>query len=171
MNLIKANQEILSQISQVLENISKAQYEQKIPVLNNSSLGQHIRHTLEFFTCLNKSSGSGIVNYDQREHDKLIESDPQIAFTLIGTLSNYLETECIGNRPLQLEVNYNPESDEIFTMDTNLYRELAYNIEHAIHHMAILKIGLKEVAPDYTLPENFGVAVSTIKYRQSAQNK
>jgi len=47
---------------------------------------------------------------------------------------------------------------------TNALRELAYNIEHAIHHMAIIKIGINEVSPYILLPSAFGVASSTIRH-------
>jgi hypothetical protein len=46
-------------------------------------------------------------------------------------------------------------------------RELVYNIEHVVHHMALVKIGLKELLPDLDLPDDFGVAVSTIRYQHS----
>jgi hypothetical protein len=39
-----------------------------------------------------------------------------------------------------------------------------YNVEHAIHHMALIKVGLKEVCPAVKIPADFGVAVSTVKY-------
>ncbi len=35
------------------------------------------------------------------------------------------------------------ESDKIFTVPTNFEREMVYNIEHAIHHMAIIRIALQ----------------------------
>ncbi|MDX1476670.1 MAG: hypothetical protein R3301_03155 [Saprospiraceae bacterium] len=51
-------------------------------------------------------------------------------------------------------------------MDSSLERELIYNIEHTIHHLAIIKIGLAIIAPDIPLPAHFGVAPSTVKYKQ-----
>ncbi len=50
---------------------------------------------------------------------------------------------------------------------SNFYRELIYNIEHAVHHMAIMKIGVLEVAPYVSMPLDFGVAVSTIRHKKS----
>jgi hypothetical protein len=44
---------------------------------------------------------------------------------------------------------------------------LVYNIEHAVHHMAIMKIGIREVADYINLPDNFGIAVSTLRYRET----
>ena len=52
-------------------------------------------------------------------------------------------------------------------MKSSFYRELSYNIEHAIHHMALLKVAVKQTLTYISLPENFGVASSTIRYRAS----
>ena len=40
-----------------------------------------------------------------------------------------------------------------------------YNLEHAIHHHALIKVGLK-IMTKIELPESFGVAPSTIQYRK-----
>jgi hypothetical protein len=74
----------------------------------------------------------------------------------------------MDDRALTLEVGYDADSDDCVTISTNYFRELTYNIEHAIHHMAIMKIGVREIAPYIPLDENFGVAVSTVRYRGAA---
>ena len=43
-------------------------------------------------------------------------------------------------------------------------REILYAIEHAVHHMAILKIGVNLEFKKVTVPPNFGVAESTVRY-------
>ena len=63
-------------------------------------------------------------------------------------------------------MGYNLNDEEAITIETNYYRELIYNIEHAVHHMAIMKIGIHEVAPYISLPADFGVAASTIRYKK-----
>lgn len=65
-----------------------------------------------------------------------------------------------------LEVGYLQDSEECVPVETNFLRELTYNIEHAVHHMAIMKIGIREVAPLIVIPKSFGVAVSTLRYRE-----
>jgi hypothetical protein len=49
---------------------------------------------------------------------------------------------------------------------TNYYREIVYNLEHTIHHMALIRVGLKELA-SIELPENYGVASATVKHKKS----
>ena len=45
-------------------------------------------------------------------------------------------------------------------------RELHYNVEQCIHHLALIKVALKIIRPDIELSESFGVAPSTIQHRK-----
>ena len=51
-------------------------------------------------------------------------------------------------------------------IETNYERELLYNLEHSIHHQALIKVALLQLQ-SVEIPENFGVAQSTIVYRES----
>ncbi|MCU0471726.1 MAG: hypothetical protein MUF58_24420 [Arcicella sp.] len=68
-----------------------------------------------------------------------------------------------SDRPLILRTRFG--GDEPVEVASSFYRELTYLIEHTIHHLAIIKIGLNEVYPEIIIPKNFGVAHSTIRYR------
>jgi hypothetical protein len=153
------------QLDTVIKNIKEEDFSRDIPTLNNSTIGQHIRHTLEFFTCLINNYQLGVINYDKRDHDKVIEKDPEIALAVIMDIISFLDAHK-EDIPLSLEANYCLSDNLITVIKTNLFRELAYNIEHAIHHMAIIKIGIQEIAPYIKIPSHFGVAVSTIKFQQ-----
>jgi hypothetical protein len=69
------------------------------------------------------------------------------------------------NKELNLEATYDELSEVPVILATNYYREIAYNLEHTIHHMALMRIGIQEVS-DISLSEDFGVASSTIKHRK-----
>jgi len=58
-------------------------------------------------------------------------------------------------------------NDNFIKIDTTSTRELVYNIEHAVHHMAIMKIGVREIASYIKLDPDFGIAASTIRYKDS----
>ncbi|MEP4532156.1 MAG: DinB family protein [Cyclobacteriaceae bacterium] len=158
--------DLLKQLSTVIDSLTDTQFVTKVPVLSNATIGQHVRHTLEFFICLMDAKNEGVINYDERRHDQFIEQETQLAGSVVQSVEAFLqkETEDFG---LMLKANYSVDNDCSETISTNFYRELAYNIEHAIHHMALIKIGCKAVCPALVLPEHFGVASSTVRYHQS----
>ncbi len=163
MNLQTSCCGVVSQLSELVNQISEHDFQKPVESLNQATLGQHLRHTLEFFLCLEKGFGTGTVNYDKRSHDKLIESDKYIALAVLNRMQDFV-TRHLDNVPLMLEVGYDLNSDASVSIETNYFRELVYNIEHAIHHMAMMKIGIREAAPYVQLPHDFGVAPSTIRY-------
>lgn len=156
--------ELLSQLDAVIESCTEEDFSKPLPVLSGSTFGQHIRHTLEFFLCLYDASNEGVVNYDHRPHDTLIERDRKLARSIIASISNFLDTET-EDFDVILEANYSQVDGEDHQMRSSFNRELAYNIEHAIHHMALLKIAVKQSLSYIDLPEHFGVASSTIRYQ------
>jgi hypothetical protein len=166
MQLAQACIQILNQLEDVVSKITEEDFSKPSEFLSRSTVGQHLRHTLEFFICLEKGFQRGVVNYDKRAHDKLIESDKFIALAAIQRIKNFVASQ-LEDKTFKLEVGYERNSEESITIDTNYFRELTYNIEHAVHHMAIMKIGIREVASYIQLPPEFGVAVSTIRHQES----
>jgi uncharacterized damage-inducible protein DinB len=164
--LFQAGRTILAQLSDTVNQITEEDFRKPSTALSNSTVGQHLRHTLEFFICLEQGYELGIVNYDKRIHNKAMESDKHIALNTINRILDFVKSNP-NDKVLKLEVGYEPDSDECVTVETNYLRELTYNIEHAVHHMAIMKIGIREVADYVELPTGFGVAVSTIRYKET----
>jgi uncharacterized damage-inducible protein DinB len=165
MQLNQACCHILAQLEDLLEQITDEDFKKPISSLNNSTLGQHLRHALEFFICLQKGVESGTVSYDKRAHDQQMEIDRDNARTAVTKIRDFINRQT-ENKKMILEVSYDPNEDISLSLETTYFRELAYNIEHAVHHLAIMKIGLREAAPDVKLPVDFGVAVSTIRHHR-----
>ncbi len=165
MQLSQAANNILKQLAGVVEQITEDDFSKPSHSLH-ATVGQHLRHTLEFFICLEQGYAEGIVNYDKRIHNKAMENDKFIAIHTIKQIQEFININQ-GDKVLKLEVGYLPDSDVCETINTNYLRELVYNIEHAVHHMAIMKIGIREIADYITLPIDFGIAVSTLRYKES----
>lgn len=166
MNLTQACSNILTQLTDLVSQLHEHDFVKPAETLSNSTIGQHLRHTLEFFICLEKGYESGTINYDKRAHDKSIESDKFLALLAIGRVKNFI---CLlSEKPLRLEVGYDLEKDDFLTIETTATRELVYNIEHAVHHMAIMKIGVREIASYIKLAPDFGIAASTIRYKEAS---
>lgn len=167
MNIFSACIQILDQLTFLVHEIEEKDFIKPSEALSQSTIGQHLRHTLEFFICFEHGYRDGVINYDKRAHNKRIESDKFVALDTIGKITSFVQN-LNTSKSLKLEVGYDRFSESFETIDTNATRELVYNIEHAVHHMAIMKIGVREVAPYITLPANFGVAASTVRHKEAA---
>src|SRR5687768_8967468 len=166
MNLKEACSNILFQLSDLVDQVRESDFVRPAETLSRSTIGQHLRHTLEFFMCLEQGFDKGLINYDKRAHDKLIESDKYLALAAIGRVNHFIQN--LTDRALKLEVGYDLDKETFITINTTATRELVYNIEHAVHHMAIMKIGIKEIASYIQLAPDFGIAASTIRYKENS---
>lgn len=167
MNFKPAIHNIFNQLSDLLESLPNEEYCKKIDLLNGASIGQHVRHTLEFFVCLLEGCPNGVINYDSRKRDLFLESNTLEASTCIKKLEKELNA-LTGNSNIMIEQSYDQEQN-IFAVESNLHRELIYNIEHAIHHMALIRVAMKIIRPEGKLPDDFGVASSTLRYRSESK--
>jgi uncharacterized damage-inducible protein DinB len=167
MNLTQACSNILDQLTYVVEQLTDEQFSMPSRALSNSSIGQHLRHTLEFFLCVEHGYRSGLINYDKRAHDKVIEREKAKALETVERIGSFVRLMNL-DKSLLLEVNYDIEKESNETLTTTVKRELVYNIEHAVHHMALMKIGIREIAPGISLPADFGIAASTLRHQSAA---
>jgi len=162
MQLQQAVNNVFVQLAATLQQLSASEYAQPCKTLHGNTIGQHVRHIIELFQCLEKGYDNGIVNYEKRKRDVLIESDKNIAEKFLHEIHAGLNKP---DKELMLQACYDDVSNESISLSTNYYREIAYNLEHTIHHMALMRTGISEVS-GIAVPENFGVATSTIKYRK-----
>ena len=165
MTLALASKQILDQLINLVSEINERDFVKPSDVLSQSTIGQHLRHTLEFFLCFERGFHEGVVNYDKRAHDEMIETNKRIALGVLARISSFIGS-VTADKTIMLEVSYYHDRDDFMLIESNAFRELAYNIEHAVHHMAIMKIGIREVAPYIQLPAEFGVAASTLRWKE-----
>lgn len=148
----------LNELIGLLNQLSKTQYANSCAELSNASIGEHTRHIIEMFQCLEKQYDLGIVNYDKRERNILIQTDAVCAIKHIRIIQDNLEKE---NKNIELQQLIDGEEIRI---QSNYHRELLYNLEHCIHHQALIKVAIFQ-CENVIVDKNFGVARSTIEYR------
>jgi hypothetical protein len=149
----------LNELKNVLNQLSIENYTKPIAYLGNSSIGQHNRHIIELFQGLLCSYDSGILNYDNRERNNTIETNIEFANLTIDAII------CDIEKPNKNITLHQVLQEEIIAIETNYFRELLYNLEHCIHHQALIKVALYEME-EVIIDKNFGVAPSTIAYKK-----
>ena len=157
--LIKAITVNLNELIELLNRMTEEQYQLPSKELSSSSIGQHIRHIIEMYQCLLHQYESGIINYDDRKRDLRIETKIDYA---IFCLEHIIRQVDLNDKPLVLVNHLMGTSLEI---QSHYSRELLYNLEHSIHHQALIKVALISF-DDIEVAEYFGFAPSTIQYKK-----
>lgn len=159
MSLIDGSVSVLNDARYFLSRINSGDYNHPIALMSAATIGQHTRHFIEFFQCLLAQTDQKVINYCKRQRNLNIETDPQAAILAIDDIIADLQK-------LDLQAAVILETSlEGQAVASTIGRELFYNTEHGIHHLALIKIGLKIVVPQLSLPSHFGIAPSTIQYR------
>jgi len=153
----------LQQLKAFVEGLSDENFRKKSPSLFNSSIGEHVRHILEFYACLIKGVEVGIINYDKRKRQKTLENQTDLCASQINSIINKLNT-IPHDSPLKVEANFSKTNLGInFALESSLQRELGYCLEHSVHHKALIKTALKEYECLELVDDSFGIAASTIR--------
>ena len=154
---------IFSQLASVIELTDADLYIKPCSKMKNASVGQHVRHIIELFQGLENGYEKGIVNYENRKRDNQIETNKDFAIELLNSIAGNLDRP---DKELKMETCPGENDNDCILIKTNYQRELAYNLDHAIHHMAMIRIAINELS-DLDIPENFGKAFSTIKFNNT----
>ena len=160
--ILESCPKLLNELKTLILQLKKEDYCQPNPVLISSSIGQHIRHILELFECLLDQYEGGIICYDTRKRDLELETDPLSAIQKLEDMGFRL------SKPDKSLLLISEVDGLSCAFKTSYLRELWYNLEHGIHHQAIIKLACAPL--DYvTLPKHFGVAPSTQVHQKSVQ--
>ena len=163
--LVVASQDVLIQGLGLLFKIWDTTYSRVAEVPYSASIGGHYRHVLEHFQCVIRGIRSGEINYDARERNLRLETE--VTYATIATcdvlraIKNYTEVDIA--RPCKVTNGISYGSAQSPVIESNVGRELAYCVGHAIHHYAIIRLICSHHGVE--VPNEFGIAPSTLKSR------
>ncbi len=149
-------------LSNLLSLLNDEQYNKQIEHLGKASIGGHTRHIIVLLQCAIAGYDTGMIDYVNRTRNMNIQTNRFFAITNLELLEKQIN---LPNKQLEMKVE-NIEDAVESTVPTTYFREVVYNTEHAIHHLALIKVALIEMKVDLVC-ENFGMAYSTIKYKNS----
>jgi len=163
--IIAAVEDVLQQGLALLSGIAPTTYSLMLGTPYEASVGQHYRHVLDHFICLATGLDSGRVDYDQRSRNRDIENDVEyargITTMLLHQFQNLSADDLEDSCEVVSSVGYRDAEAE--SIGSTVGREIAYSVGHAIHHFAIVRLLCAEL--DVSVPSEFGIAPSTLKYR------
>jgi uncharacterized damage-inducible protein DinB len=154
----------LLQLQDFLNQVNEPTFSEPKEILFASTLGMHVRHIIEFYQCLLNGLQQGEMNYDARERNMLLETNIDFAKSSITEVCNSLRELFVSKTILLQQVFL--KIDEPSFIPSSAERELAYVIEHTIHHLAIIKMACLADKIPVVLHKDFGVAYSTIIHRE-----
>lgn len=156
---------ITHQMTSLLEQLPVDVYTCPVALFHGSTVGQHFRHILEFYLCLLEGRTSGQIDYSSRKRNNAISEHPAAALTVLENIR--LAIPHLNDRqPLQVQSEFSETLGDGPVYRSSLGRELQYAFDHAVHHLAIIRMGLENRFPEVPVAAELGVAPSTLKHRQ-----
>jgi len=169
ISLIRDNCDFLQQGIYLLERHSPYSYMKSDPGTFGSGVGPHMRHVLDHYASFISGVELGIINYDDRERNTLVERSLdaciQKARELLATLHGLAID---GDAPVEVIASANTFGGKADLSESTLARELQFLASHTVHHYALIAIAsrLQGIMPD----KQFGIAPSTLKYLQTVES-
>ena len=156
--------ELMTQLSDLVRVLDAEQYNDRPESTKCGAIGGHVRHVLDHLVAWLNGVDGGIVNYDDRQRDTDIEHDPVAALHAIkhhtARLAEVSDDQLAGSVQVLTSMT---SCGALVELPSSHARELAFVFSHTIHHNAIIGTIARQLG--VTLPGNFGMAPSTIAYR------
>lgn len=130
------------------------------------TVGPHLRHVLDHYSAFIAGLESFRVDYDARERDLRLESE--LAFAVARMREIVGELVLVEPDQLELPIRIRleaggPEAEQ--WSHSTVRRELQFLLSHTVHHFALIAVLLERF--EIAVPEDFGIAPSTLKYWQA----
>lgn len=171
MNCKQGTDIIITQMIELLERLDPQSYAKPLQLFNGSSIGQHFRHIIDFYGCLDRGISEGRIDYAKRQRDLRVETEPVYASGILNDLNNKL-SEVDEESNLEVVADFSSELNEKRPVVLSTCgRELMYAYDHAVHHLAMIKMGLRVACPEVEVNKNLGVAPSTVKHWNAGSSK
>jgi uncharacterized damage-inducible protein DinB len=162
MEIISNSSSILNQLIDLIKSLSREEYTNQLKVLNGSTVGQHVRHVLEFYIEFEKGYKIGTIAYDNRIRNLEFEVNQELVIRELQNIINQLNNHNL-EKDLLLESNHGLSNKDIVKSKTSCRREIVYVLDHAVHHLAIIKIAMQVAYSHIELNTNLGIAPSTLR--------
>jgi uncharacterized damage-inducible protein DinB len=154
---------LLEQCAAFIQCVPLAAYAAESRTIQGGTIGKHIRHTLDHFRAAMEGAHGRIIDYDHRQREVPMETEPTEALEAIARLRDQLSMLAAQrlHAPVRIRVMLTGDGVEA-ELGSTLARELAFATHHAVHHHAMLGAIAAEMG--IAIAPGFGKAPSTIRH-------
>jgi uncharacterized damage-inducible protein DinB len=130
------------------------------PSRTSGSIGEHVRHCLDHAKALIAAVDDDAISYDSRLRGTAVERQPACAAAELNVVRQQLNAldDATLERPIALFTMTHRDAPST-AVETTIGREVAFVIQHTIHHCALVAMLLDRLGLD--APPQFGYAPST----------
>ena len=170
MNSIQGTLLITHQTSDLLQLLDRDAFTKPLNLYHGSTVGQHVRHILEFYTCLLEGTKSGMVDYSSRQRNLTLSENPSAAIATLEYIERAVQS-LDERQTLEVESEFSVHEADLDRVwfPSSVGRELQYAFDHAVHHLAIIRMGIETCFPHIPVDPELGVAPSTLKYKKEVE--
>jgi uncharacterized damage-inducible protein DinB len=163
------NIRILDQGLEMLRVLDDEVYGRSAPG-GRASAGAHLRHVIDYYRCFLGGIDGRRIDYDARERDSGVESSTGAAGAAIAAIVERLDGLTLHDADTAVEVKVDSAAAEgsgLIWSRSSVARELQFLLSHTVHHYALIVMTLRGAGIE--LGDDFGVAPSTIEYREAGE--
>lgn len=162
MEIINNTNRTLDQVKSLVSALNNSEFTKEVTILSKSSIGKHVRHILEFYLELINGYNGGVICYDNRKRNLAFENNQPLIISKLEDISELISKFDL-NKLIKVKSNHGLDEYNAILSDSSVLRELIYALDHTVHHLAIIKIGIKTEINHVEIDKNLGVAPSTIR--------
>jgi len=142
--------------------------------VNDASIGEHVRHALDHYSCLFNGLAQNLIEYDNRERRAEVEESRSIAKSRLRDTIEQLRALLDSTdhaRTLQVKLLTGDgktvqQSQATPGYGSSLARELAFLHSHTVHHNASVAVLLRLYGVGDLVPRSLGIAPATTQYQE-----
>ncbi|HEX9754317.1 MAG TPA: DinB family protein [Gemmatimonadales bacterium] len=133
-----------------------------------SAVGAQYRHVLDHYHSFLNGLPNGLVDYDARARDPLVETSRDEASRVTREVQAALARLGAADlhRVLRVHISAAPSDGNGSAHGSTVGRELLFLLSHTVHHYAIMRLLLEDLG--WTCDPDFGTAPSTLAYRAAS---
>lgn len=159
---------VIAQCEAFVESLGDEAYVQPSSALQQSTIGQHVRHALDHFTAALAGADGQPIEYDRRKRGGTVETDRAQAMQGLAEVRQRLAAIDTDQAERSVRIRAMLSADGVEAeLSSTLARELAFAAHHAVHHQAMMAAIARQQG--LSTPSGFGRAPATLNYEASTE--